>query len=448
VGEWVEDHVSQQLEQCVKKKCKWWCACCNKWFCFLVWVIVTIVKWVVKTVCEILGDLYDLIGAVLTGGWDILVGIVTWDWDRVWDGFTEIVGAAGGLIGDVIRTVIFPCGLYGEFRGSANKWKLITYVEDLIDSSSRFSDDVRAQIKSAVGITDGGFGLRLTVQSYRGFVRSDFIAPGDTVPALIRWHNDPNPDTRVNLKILAGFESTGFWEMSHPDVRGGISESDIDKYLTDPGSTSFSIYAVSDSELLDRIHNIQVKGDTIGLKLVVNLQDVQLTEAALVRARSTGLGVVENFARPPFNRPPFDSTPDKSQGTAVLCSPVVLGTFLFSDNSYTGYSACLFRSTCLGGGVFGSNGGTGAEYRQRVPNWSSTYAPIHEIGHTFGLCHVDGIDRIMVSPRDHSWWSWSVLPEYLCFSGEPQFVLDEAKKVWDYIIEHFPIDCLIGPRVT
>ena len=133
IGEWVEDNVSQQVEQCVKRKCKWWCACCNKWFCFLVWVIVTVVKWVVQTVCEILGDAFDLIVAIVKGGWDIIAGIFTWDWSRVWDGFAEIVGAAGGLIGDIIRTVIFPCGLYGAFRESANKWRLIGYVEDLID---------------------------------------------------------------------------------------------------------------------------------------------------------------------------------------------------------------------------------------------------------------------------------------------------------------------------
>jgi hypothetical protein len=38
VGEWV----SKLEKQCKKKKCKWWCLCCNKWHCVLVWVL----KWV------------------------------------------------------------------------------------------------------------------------------------------------------------------------------------------------------------------------------------------------------------------------------------------------------------------------------------------------------------------------------------------------------------------
>ena len=154
-----------------------------------------------------------------------------------------------------------------------------------MDKSERFSDTDRTQIKEALGINGGGFGLRLTVQSYRGYVRSDYIAPGDTVPALVRWNNDTNPDTKVDLKILAGFASTGFWQRGQTDVRGdngSISESDIDAYLANPSSKSFSIYAMSDSVQLDRIHAVQIKGDTIGLKLGINL-----TRCAVYRTDSS-----------------------------------------------------------------------------------------------------------------------------------------------------------------
>ena len=108
----------------------------------------------------------------------------------------------------------------------------------------------------------------------------------------------------------------------------------------------------------------------------------------------------------------------------------------------------MFTNTCLDGGSFGNDGGTGALYRHALPNWVRTWVPIHELGHTFGLCHVDGLDRIMVNPKDHSWWSGWLIPEYLCFSGEPQFSHDEARKVWDYIIANFPIDCLANRHVV
>jgi hypothetical protein len=439
VGEWVEDNVSQQVEKCVEQDCDWWCACCNKWLCGLVWILVTVTKWVLTTVCEILGDVFDLVVAIVKGGWDIIVGIFTWNWSRVWDGFTEIGGAFFGLLGDVIRAIVFPCGLYGAFRESINKWKLQSYVESLIDKNDRFGDQERTQIKEALGLNGGGFGLRLKVQHYRGYVRSDYTASGDTVPALVRWNNDTNPNTKIDLKILAGFKWDHFFERGRPDIRGGnISESDIDAYLADPSSRSFSIYAQSDSVQLDKIHAIQTKGDSIGLKLEVDLQDVLLTDPTQVRAIPTGSGVVDNLAAPPFHRPPSGS-PDAA---GVLCSPIVLGTFLFQDNSFAGYSAHLRLCTCLDGSSFSPDGGTGAEYRDRLPVFAFTYTPIHELGHTFGLCHVDGLDRIMVSTRDHSWWSRWLLPEYICFSGEPQFVYDEAKKVWDYIIANFSADCL------
>jgi len=445
VGEWIEDNVSQQVQQCVEQDCNWWCLCCNKWLCFLVWVVVTVLEWVVTTVCEILGDLVDLGVAIVKGGWDIIAGIFTGNWARVWDGITEIGGAVGGLLGDGIRAIFFVCGLIGAFRGSVNKWRLRGYVNGLIDQSDRFSEQDRTQIKQALGINGSGFGLRLKVQYYRGYVRSDYIAPGDTIPALVRWNNDTNPNTRVDLKILAGFKWDHFFERGRPDIRGAnTSESDMDAYLADPTSRSFSIYAMSDSVQLEKIHNIQIKGDTIGLKFFeFNQQDVLLTEPSQVRADPSGVGVVNNLANPPFNRPPYNS-PD---AVSVLCSPIVFGTFLFQDNSYAGYSACLRQSKCVENAQPpGPVGGTGAEYRDRLPDWAFQYVPIHELGHTFGLCHVNGLDRIMVSTRDHSWWSWRLLPEYLCFSGEPQFVYDEAKAVWDYIIANFPTDCLTNKQ--
>ena len=438
IGEWVNDNVSQQVEQCVEQDCDWWCACCNKWLCGLVWIIVTVAKWVVTTVCEILGDIVDLVVSILKGLWDIFVGIFTWNWSRVWDGLMEIVGGIGGILGDLIRAVTL-CGLIGEFRDSINKWRLRGYVQDLIDKSERFTDQDRQQIKDALQINGSGFGLRLVVQSYRGFVRSDYVKPGDTIPALVRWNSDTNPDTRVDLKVLAGFKWNKFFERGRPDVRGDNSESDIDAYLADPSSRSFSIYAMSDSVQLDKLHAVQIKGDTIGLKLEIALQDVQFTEPTQVRAIASSPGVVSNLAAPPFSRAQGTNNPD---AITELCSPIVVGTFLFQDNGYVGYSAHLRDCTCVDGSDFPPNNGTGAEYRDRLPDWAFTYVPIHELGHTFGLCHVDGLDRIMVSTRDHSWWSLGLLPEYICFSGEPQFVYDEAKKVWDYIIANFAVDCL------
>ncbi len=80
--------------------------------------------------------------------------------------------------------------------------------------------------------------------------------------------------------------------------------------------------------------------------------------------------------------------------------------------------------------------------------------PIHELGHYFGLCHVEGVDRIMFTPKGPqgqslSKWelikkslTWRTLYSLVIVKGEPSFTLDEGMQTWDYIIEHFPPACL------
>src|SRR5258708_5661602 len=89
---WV-DPVMGWAERCLEKPCNWWCLCCNKWFCALAWVVVTIGKWVIETTCELVADVIDAVVTVVTGVVDIIVGIFTGDWTRVLAGLGEVVGA-------------------------------------------------------------------------------------------------------------------------------------------------------------------------------------------------------------------------------------------------------------------------------------------------------------------------------------------------------------------
>src|SRR6478735_11622459 len=123
VGQWITDNVSQQLERCVEQDCNWWCLCCNKWFCFLVWVIVQIVRWVVTTVCEVIADVIDLVVIVLTGIFDILVGIFTLDWSRIVAGLGEIIGGIVAFVLDIIPVLIGGT-LVGTFIDAADGWSL------------------------------------------------------------------------------------------------------------------------------------------------------------------------------------------------------------------------------------------------------------------------------------------------------------------------------------
>lgn len=106
VQEWIEEQIekpieeweNRQEERCREQECNWWCLCCNKWFCWLVWVLVKIIRWVVVTVgkwvtrivCEIVNVILDVIGFIINlilsipiiGG--ILRTIINWVTEIIW----------------------------------------------------------------------------------------------------------------------------------------------------------------------------------------------------------------------------------------------------------------------------------------------------------------------------------------------------------------------------
>ncbi len=55
----------QQEQRCREQECNWWCLCCNKWFCWLVTVLVQIIEWVIETVCHLVVEIIRVIVMVL-----------------------------------------------------------------------------------------------------------------------------------------------------------------------------------------------------------------------------------------------------------------------------------------------------------------------------------------------------------------------------------------------
>ncbi|WP_434811842.1 hypothetical protein [Microbacterium sp. bgisy189] len=116
----IEDWVEKTEERCKKNKCKWWCACCNKWFCWLVtivvrvvtWVVVTIVKWVSYLVCKIVtvvvGVVVDLVLKVITRVVTFLVCLFTDPLralSALWDLVNDVFDAVGGLLDLVVDLI-------------------------------------------------------------------------------------------------------------------------------------------------------------------------------------------------------------------------------------------------------------------------------------------------------------------------------------------------------
>lgn len=135
----VEDWVSKQERKCKKNKCKWWCACCNKWFCWLVtvvvkvvtWVVVTIIKWVTHIVCKVVtvvvGVVVELVLKVITRLVTILVCLFTDPLralSALWDLFNDIVDAVEDLLDlvvDLIEDIGEILSEFGDLLGSIGR---------------------------------------------------------------------------------------------------------------------------------------------------------------------------------------------------------------------------------------------------------------------------------------------------------------------------------------
>jgi hypothetical protein len=132
VGTWVEEEVwqpienwvSQQERRCREQSCNWWCLCCNKWFCWIVvvvvrvvtWVVVTVLKWVVELVCEIVtivvGIVVELVLKIIQRLVSFVVCIFTdpgqafktlWDlWNDIVDAVEDVFDLVTTLLDDVI----------------------------------------------------------------------------------------------------------------------------------------------------------------------------------------------------------------------------------------------------------------------------------------------------------------------------------------------------------
>jgi hypothetical protein len=120
IQQWIEEQVEQPIESfenqlqqtCVEQDCDWWCLCCNKWLCWLVWVVVKVVtwvvvtvgKWVTRVVCEIVDFVLDvaafIVGLILSipvlGG--IIRTILNWLTEIVWR-LVGLIDFVGSLIG-------------------------------------------------------------------------------------------------------------------------------------------------------------------------------------------------------------------------------------------------------------------------------------------------------------------------------------------------------------
>lgn len=95
--DWIEDWVEEEIQKCKQKKCKWWCACCNKWFCWIEIVLVKVGQWVARIVCEVVSVALDALAGILSLIFAIpIIGRLL---RQLWSLIIELVWRIVGLLG-------------------------------------------------------------------------------------------------------------------------------------------------------------------------------------------------------------------------------------------------------------------------------------------------------------------------------------------------------------
>lgn len=463
IQEWIEEEISRPLEQWVKtteEKCKkrpWWHPL--RWLCWLVTLIVKVVTWitdkvlrlVVRTVCTLVQATIALIKNVLAGLWDVVVGIVTLDWRRIVDGLMGI-GIAIIEAAFTFGRVIFLLDTLAFIIAEIERGQLRDHVRALLEA--KYSGDTLAVLKDALRVEHGAFGLRIGMRAVRAFIDSETPTPRQpAVPNLVTLHESG----AIDLRELCGFAfPQGFWnrkryktlkkEIVATGGGGGefdnpISATDLDSYLASRGAQGpkFIVLSMRDSVFTTKLRAAELKGRELGLMISWSEERVEVAAADHIVQRGFDTGSAStslvNFLIEKIGR--TSTVADNAKAAAELCQPVAVGVFKYTD-TLRGIAASLRGSRCQQVHV-----ASGVTFIDNQPDIVWKYVPIHELGHFFGLCHVDGLERIMYSSKQSSWFNWTTLPKLLLLHGEPTFVLDEAKQAWDYIVAHYDAACLM-----
>ena len=74
----IEDWRRTQETRCQEQPCQWWCLCCNKWFCWIVDILVRILIVIIEVFEHVIEAVCILIVTVIWLVLSILVQIVKW----------------------------------------------------------------------------------------------------------------------------------------------------------------------------------------------------------------------------------------------------------------------------------------------------------------------------------------------------------------------------------
>jgi hypothetical protein len=449
VWEPVEEWVERREKKCKKRKCKKWCLCCNKWFCWIetflekvvTWVAKQVINLVVRVVCEIVHDVLVAVIDTIVAAVEIVVDIVrilwnaiTLDWQDLKDAWKDLLADLvdlGPLLVKWLRLAV-AVGTFGityvlgYIRDQINEYRLRNYIRDKLEERYAEDPECLETIKELIHLDHGPFGLEFDAASIRTFVDSR-TGPPDGPPTLFTL----DQAGELDLYELTGLRVGNVLDRPRVeayliDGQVPIDEDDIDQYIASGGAgPHFTVLAFTRSAETEKITVAKDKGRQVGLKLHWDRSTVEVEGIDRINLPR----VNQESSRNAFLTDVLERAADGSD----VCRLAAGGVFnmTHTDGRHPFGWTSTFRPTSPISGLV---------HRDRRPTEFLKYVLIHECGHYFSLIHDghDGLDKIMYSPVENGWWSWNLILEFLVWSGEPRFTLDDGKKVWDFLIDTVP----------
>jgi hypothetical protein len=275
----------------------------------------------------------------------------------------------------------------------------------------------------------------------------------------------------------------GFGEPTPPE----LTKEQLDKYIESKGMDGphFRIYAVSLGDLDTKTNAAEEKGRQLGLMLSFERNDIEVTHEDYINWNESGedfhdptnypnnykhdrFGVQTKFLSVELGRHHtrpssmhdddqykiLDPFSDAESAKMELCSPASVAVFWFGPrhpqppiepNELRGLTNNLIGTTSCAAHNLDQSINSGVSFIDDEPDEARKYVLIHELGHYFGLCHVDGFARIMVSgkPGQGDFFTWRSIPNFIIHGG-PRFIYTEAQRVWGFMFDSFPLNCLLG----
>jgi hypothetical protein len=74
----LEDWVHQFETRCAEQECNWWCLCCNKWFCWIVDVLLRVLIVIIELIEHFIAAVCTLLVTIIWVVLSVLVQILKW----------------------------------------------------------------------------------------------------------------------------------------------------------------------------------------------------------------------------------------------------------------------------------------------------------------------------------------------------------------------------------